>query len=269
MLMTNNNMTRRGGLFTSPYDPRNYNFKDLVPLGSTRIPESYMSPEFPFVYDQGNSSMCAACAYVALRYLQESDNSQSELNEPFSPTFQYGNRIPGEDFEGMYLSSVCSKGREGSVLKRDLFKFCSYNEAKALVNARKAELMAKAKPFAISSYYVCHSREEIQSAIMRTKGVLIGIPITNCYYNVKRDGIVRYDKNKDVRSFGGHAQLVTGWKYIDGVLYWRVLNSWGRSWGDNGYCWLPESYPWIDQAYAVVDNVMELKIRDYVNKFYG
>ena len=39
-----------------------------------------------------------------IRYLQESDtdNGGSGITEKFSPSFTYGNRIPGEDFEGMY-----------------------------------------------------------------------------------------------------------------------------------------------------------------------
>jgi hypothetical protein len=39
---------------------------------------------------------------------------------------------------------------------------------------------------------------------------------------------------------GGHAMAILG--YDDGRSAFRVLNSWGRSWGDNGYMWLAASY---------------------------
>jgi len=35
---------------------------------------------------------------------------------------------------------------------------------------------------------------------------------------------------------GGHAVLITAWGIGDGTPYWKVRNSWGASWGEQGYC---------------------------------
>jgi len=43
-----------------------------------------------------------------------------------------------------------------------------------------------------------------------------------------------YTKNND-RSAGGHAVIVTGWGEENGVKFWHGMNSWGTSWGENGY----------------------------------
>lgn len=34
---------------------------------------------------------------------------------------------------------------------------------------------------------------------------------------------------------GGHAVKIIGWGEEKGVLYWLAVNSWNKSWGDNGY----------------------------------
>jgi hypothetical protein len=251
------------GLIISPYDSRDYKFRDLIKLGSVNIPKEYVTEEYPFVYDQGDTQMCCACSYNAVRYLQEA--VQSELTLPLSPAFTYGDRIDGEDFEGMYIRSCLKKGcDDGSVLYDDMPGFYGVYEAKKIFNERREELLTKADNFKADSYYVCSSRRDIQIAIITTKAIMTGIPIYDSFYDVGDDGIVKYDKNKDIHDYGGHAVTITGWSYIGEKLYWRLLNSWGRSWGDNGYCWLPEEYPWVEAAYAVIDNTIKMNFKEYI-----
>lgn len=255
------------GLIPSPYDKRDYKFRDIAqPLGMGGLPSEYQSPRFPFVYNQGSSYMCCACAYNAIRYLQE--NSSSGLQEPLSPAFTYGNQDENETFEGMYLRSCCKKGREGSILLRELDGFYTKPEAMSLVKANRENFLIKADNYKIESFFVCNSRIEIQQAILEYKGVITGIPIYDCMFNVGSDGIVNYDPYKDIDSSGGHAVAITGWKNINNVFHWVVLNSWGTEWGDSGYCYLPESYPWIDRAYVVVDDDSSKVYEDYIKEFY-
>ncbi|CAH0395844.1 unnamed protein product [Bemisia tabaci] len=37
------------------------------------------------------------------------------------------------------------------------------------------------------------------------------------------------------RKIGGHAARIIGWGTENGLPYWLAVNSWGTSWGDNGY----------------------------------
>ena len=272
MIQRINDITRiygRTGLYASPYDERDYKFKNLVPVGAVEIPESYETPELDFVYDQGNSQMCAACAYNYIRYLQEKDEEQSELDSPFNPVFNYANRPKGEDFEGMYLRSVCKKGKDGSVpnsTSKIPFLYGSYIKCKNYLNSRREELLEMAKPFAISSYYQCTSREQVQTAILTTKAVIGGLFIFNSLLKPEK-GYVKYNKNRDLKNYGGHAIVLVGWKHEKGKFYWRLQNSWGSNWGENGRVWIPAEYPWLENPYALVDMVTETKWKDYQLKY--
>ena len=262
------------GLIQSPYDPRDYKFKDLCPMGAINVPDYYETKvEYDITYNQLNSSQCCASAISYIRYLQEADKEQSELNEPFSPTFIYGNRDFGNDYEGegMYLREASKKARDGMVLFNELEYPCSYPKAKKLFLKRKDELLTKAKPFGGISFYTCNSRKEILAAIMNCKAVLIGIPVFKCFYEPDENGIVHYDPKVDIESDGGHAVVLLGLTNIDGKEYWILKNSWGAKWGNrgNGTCLLPVEYPWMDDCYVLVDTETEMKFKEYKEKFYG
>jgi hypothetical protein len=258
------------GIYASPYDERDYKLNELIPKGAIDIPREYSSELPPFIYDQGTSSECAACSYSTIRYMQESDTEYggSGIKERFSPSFTYSNRLEGEDFEGMYLRSVCKKGKEGSIPWSVFPGFYTYAQCKMKFLLNKSKWLEMAKPFRISSYYQCTSREQIQLAIIECKAVLAGINVLPCIYEVKEDGIVNYDKNKDLTSYGGHAVTVVGWRFDDNNnLWYKVINSWGTIYGDNGIMWIPEKYPWLEQPWAIVDYVIETKWEDYKNKY--
>jgi C1A family cysteine protease len=56
---------------------------------------------------------------------------------------------------------------------------------------------------------------------------------------VTTTGIVPMPTDEE-ESLGGHAVLVCG--YDDLTQQWIVRNSWGESWGENGYFYLPYKY---------------------------
>lgn len=258
---------RKPGLFQSPYDSRDYKFKEVMPVFCAgEIPDNYESSPAPFIYDQGTTNMCAAYSSNMLRFLQERNTEQSELNEPLSAGFTYADRLEGEEFEGMYLRSVAKKWQDdGGVLQSQFPVSGNYMTCKQSFLLQKDKLLEEAKPFRISSYYTCNSRKEVQTAIMQTQGVLIGISMMDNFYTPQPNGKVEFEKGQS--SDGGHAVLLRGWKTENGKLYWLLQNSWGREWGINGCCWLSEEWPWLDNAYVFIDYISEMKIQEYKKQF--
>ena len=54
------------------------------------------------------------------------------------------------------------------------------------------------------------------------------------------------DKTKE-KPIGGHCMLAVGYRVDDdGKEYMIVQNSWGKYWGDKGYCYIPMEYFWVD-----------------------
>lgn len=43
------------------------------------------------------------------------------------------------------------------------------------------------------------------------------------------------------QTIGGHAYAIAGYRIINGAVAYRIENSWGPSWGDNGGAWISEA----------------------------
>jgi cathepsin B len=52
---------------------------------------------------------------------------------------------------------------------------------------------------------------------------------------------------------GGHAVKIVGWGVENGVNYWKVANSWGPAWGENGYFRIKMDQCGFEQGVAKVD----------------
>ena len=253
-----------GGCLAEPKDKRDWKLDKLIPLGAVQLPKEFLPDYGDFTYDQGSSSECCACSYCYIRHLQEMDgNKQSGFKEPFSPSFQYANREADENFEGMLLRSACKKGKEGSLPWRYFPNFYSLSKCREIFNKNRIRFLNLARPYRISSFYTVNTEQEIKTAVYLTKGVLIGIMVTDPFYEPNKDGIIDYT-NDAMNEQGGHAVVIDGYKYIDNKLYLRIKNSWGKEWGvENGHCYMSfedfQKYA-IDEGYVLVDEVNEIKL---------
>ena len=86
--------------------------------------------------------------------------------------------------------------------------------------------------------FVPNSVTEIKNDIRAHGAVATSVAATECFQNYK-EGIFNeippssaYDLN--------HAVIIVGWD--DCKQAWRVRNSWGRSWGEEGYIWIKYGY---------------------------
>lgn len=254
-----------GGCVPQPKDRRDWKLNKLLAVNSVQLPKNYLPDYGDFTYNQEDSSECCACAYCYIRHLQEMDDNQSGLEEPFSPSFQYANRdIEDSYYEGMQLRKCVLKGREGSLPYHYFPNFYSLSKCQEIFKKSRIKFLNIAYPYRISSFYTVKTVKEIKTAIYLTKGILVGIVITDSFYTPDENGIVDYSNDTIDNEQDGHAVCIDGWKYIDNKLYLRIKNSWGKEWGvENGHCYM--SYEdlkksLVDECYVLVDEINEIKL---------
>lgn len=100
--------------------------------------------------------------------------------------------------------------------------------------------------------------KRIKSFVNRKMPMMFGFTVYNSISQASSNGEIPYPCEIDRRA-GGHAVVATGFddnkkienrvcgKVTTGAI--RIRNSWGTSWGDNGYGWIP--YDYILQGLAI------------------
>lgn len=84
--------------------------------------------------------------------------------------------------------------------------------------------------------------QSIKLCLSMNKPVVIGIMVYESFQSEEaaRTGLIPYPNVHSEKFVGGHALTCVG--YDDSINHFIVLNSWGSSWGKNGYCLIPYAF---------------------------
>jgi len=83
--------------------------------------------------------------------------------------------------------------------------------------------------------------KEVKNQVNAGYPVVIGTEVDEGFRTGKRNGLTDYVWKAAIGNVvGGHAMLVVG--FDDSRNAFKVMNSWGTNWGNDGYCWLDYSY---------------------------
>jgi len=221
------------GLFCmrkSPADHRDWIYGSKKISSNMNIPEvlDYREQLHP-IRDQGNHGSCYAMSACAMKEWQEKHDYG--LEEYLSPKFFYAQRQNIKDDDkrndyGMYSRDVMKILRNIGICRESL---CEYkNVDKPLKNANV--LFKDARHHTILHYARVHSLETAKSALFEKGLCLITFPV----YDPTQTQF--WKKSKDFPTFnGGHAMTLVGYT----KTHFIIRNSWGKRWGDKGYCYYP------------------------------
>lgn len=201
----------------------------------------------PGVYDQGKIGSCtgntvAAAIEIDLRKQRLKEFVPSRLMLYYdgralenATTADAGASIR-DVIKGAVKLGVCSESPQP-----DTLSVWPYIEARVLTRPT-INCYAAAKKTLIKNYArIVQSMDAIGDTIAAGFPVTLGATLYESFESdeVARTGMVPMPAMSE-KSVGGHATLIIG--YDDERQLYEVRNSWGKEWGDHGYCWWPYSY---------------------------
>lgn len=241
-IITNDYIEAFGAIESDP-DIRDYRIaKTTIREAKTTFPTSF-ELDMPPVKNQGSIGACVANSLATT--IEYFNKIQHNSEDSMSVGYIYGNRgiLDGQS-SGMVtrlaIATVCAEGD----VSEEMFPFNEeVPDIIEKVKAAKDNLEESAAKFRFTSYFKVKSKDEIKTALMKSGPVVIAV---NWYKGMKvEDGVLTSDfKEKS----GGHCMVLYGWVERG----WKVQNSWGSHWGDNGRFIWPYEYE-IREAYSVVD----------------
>lgn len=214
-------------------DPRDYIYK----LSSTaNLDKVDLRPFCTLIEDQGNLGSCTGQAIAgAIEYLNKKNGKTNDVSRLF---IYYWERwfIGTVNYDsGAYIrDGIKTVNRYGAPLERHwpyiISRFRNKPSTTAMNDGarRKVTLYERATDF-----------NAVINALSNGFPVTIGFYVYSSFMSrqVSRTGMMPYPNVGRERFLGGHAVLLVG--YDNATQRFIARNSWGTSWGDNGYFYMP------------------------------
>lgn len=222
-------------------DPRD---KPLSPLLMASLEEKVLSLRveaasyMPKIRDQGNIGSCTAHSGVAVAGFLYSKIT-GKPDPLFSPLDLYATTrelqgTPLSEDSGCQVRDVLKAMRRYGVCYE---KTWPYDPTKFSVMPPR-EAMSEAQRHKAISYYKCPTLAAIKASLAAGYPVIGGFTCFSSMFTptIERTGDIPYPAITDVQE-GGHCVTFVGYDDIKDVLEFQ--NSWGPTWGDNGFGTLP------------------------------
>lgn len=236
------------GGYLSPRQYEKANIYESLDDDDTRnpLPESANLQKFaPRVGDQGHQGSCVAwsSAYGARTIAEAARTGQDPNSLRFSPSFLY-NQIGLENCDGSYIVNAMQFMKDKGALSYDQFPYndkdCSRQPSQQQLEEAAAYKMRGFNRLSPGDRNNAVDLRAIKENLSQGAPVVIGMMVGGSYMQpmMGQDVWNPTAEDRSMMGFGGHAQCVVGYddkKYGGAFL---IMNSWGPSWGNNGFAWV-------------------------------
>jgi hypothetical protein len=255
------------GAVPSPDDPRDFGIDMLLPPMSSvpAFPREFTLVRPKTIRDQGRVGSCVGFTLATSKEIIEAMQGKSV---EMSPGFIYGNRSGNYRHQwtgaGMYPRDALTSLRNDGTPRLEVFPF---NEEVPDIITRvrnvTGQLRPQSFPFRITAFARLMTVDQVKTALTTLGPVPISYTLFESFNRVGRNGIVPNPAAREVQR-GGHAMVCIGWRVINGVEYWIIVNSWGQHWGDGGLCYIATSQGYnFREAWSMTDTVLPAR-RDMI-----
>ena len=237
-------VSERGG--AEPVDPRDYAsyprgfyYGDLLGAPGTNptLPSSVdLTSDFPLPGNQGQQNSCVGWALgYAIKTYQEHVELGWSLEAPehqFSPAYIYNQLNDGRDTGLIYTDALDFVVNDGvSTLAR-----MPYDD-RDFLSQPSAAARQEAARFRNKSWRPANGILDAKAALANRLPVFMVIQLVSDIHRLRGPDSVY---NTFGGTFeGGHGVAVVGYDDNRYGGAFKIMNSWGRSWGDGGYFWMP------------------------------
>tara|TARA_B100000513_G_scaffold171068_1_gene86968 strand:- start:106 stop:999 length:894 start_codon:yes stop_codon:yes gene_type:complete len=214
--------------FKLNFSPSPDDERDFIFTSEEEFPEVLdYSEELQAIRNQGSQGSCYAQSACCMKEWQE--KRDYGLDEYLSPQFFYNNRFnlydenPDNDY-GMFGRDVMRILKDVGVCLERNYKYGLIQDKKEIAE----ECYTEALNHRIKGYARVYEKEDLKRSLLKNGPCLIGFPV---YNNTPQ----MWKKRENEQMKGGHAMTVIGYNE-EGFI---IRNSWGDTWGLNGYCIYP------------------------------
>ena len=228
-------------------------------------PKVDLSMYLPPVGDQGNYGTCVAWATAYnLRtgmYARQKGLSSFDLrseNNQFSPRDLFvaiDDRDKGDSCEGTYITAALDVLVNRGVCKMSTAPYSGFAGGCGLKPLQS--WTEEAANFKIKNYRsIPKDLTTIKAYLNQGQMVVLGAHVGKEFYLASNDDVI----TEQTTLYGAHALLCCGYDDTKGPHgAFRIVNSWGSQWGDNGYVW-------VDYDYFCSSGTYQFIIDDYINR---
>jgi C1A family cysteine protease len=233
--------SRRYGWLPDLPDHRDHLYSVPAPIAANLPTSVDLRPKCPPVLDQGQLGSCTANALANAHLFDQMAENDPQDQLP-SRLFIYWNE---RDLEGSVKSDSGAQIRDGIKVLAKLGappeSAWPYDIAKFAVKPPATAYQAALSEVAIGYQRVTQSLPQLKGALAAGFPMVFGFTVYESFESdaVAKTGIVPMPGPTE-RSLGGHAVMAVG--YDDSLQAFRVENSWGPGWGQNGFFTIPYAY---------------------------
>lgn len=224
-----------------------------------------LSSNLPPVGNQGYQASCVgwtvAYYYKTFQERVERGWDVSLAQHQFSPAWVYNQRSTSNcaQDQGMSFYNGFAIVKEKGAATLASFPYNQNDSCTQPSQAVKNEaLQYRAKSFSNVFLGAGSANLNTLKALLATgQPFAIAVPVYSSFYRVTYSNPVVPRHAAGETFYGGHAMLVVG--YDDTVGGFKAVNSWGRAWGLNGFCYLSYDFVRYDawEAWVMEDEIAD------------